>query len=191
LSPLTGTSAGAGLALALALTATSLTVAGLPNNSVGTDQIKRQAVHKSDLAKGAVSPGKIAAGVVRIDGFAVGTAGALPPPTPDLSLATTTITTTKTGRVFAYGRGSFQASCLDPTATLRAGLYLDGRPLLASGTSMTPNGPLQELNLFGISSSAVAPGSHTLEIKSDCDPGSFIASTTTGDAALGAFALRN
>jgi hypothetical protein len=191
LFPLTGANAGAALALAVALTATSFAVAGLPTNSVGTDQIKKHAVHKSDIAKGAVSVAKLAPGVARMDAFAGGLAGSVPPSTPDLSLATTTITTTATARIFAYGRGSFQVTCLDGSDTVRAGLYLDGHALAASGTSIAPGASPAELNLFGMTSAAVGAGTHTLEIKSDCSPGTFLSSTTTGDAALGAFAVHS
>ena len=113
-------------ALAVALTGTAIAIAGLPHNSVGTKQIKKAAVHKSDIHKHAVSTSKLDTGVLRMQGIASNArfSGSIPTNTPEFSLADTQLTITRAGRVFGFARGAYSATC--NVGNARVGLYLDG-----------------------------------------------------------------
>jgi hypothetical protein len=174
-------------ALAVALSGVSFALLSLPNNSVGTNQIRHKAVHKSDIAKGAVTAGKLGVGTLRMDGLAssLGLTGSVASAAPDRVLVTTTITTTGTGRIFAFGRGLYSVTCATPGTAVQAGLYVDGAAVTGSGASLPSNGSATELNLFGMTVAHLAPGSHSLQLKADCATGSATGSSAAGDAALG------
>jgi hypothetical protein len=175
-------------AIAVALSGMSIALVALPHNSIGTKQIKKHAVHKSDLHKESVTAAKIAPGAIRIDATATSlVSGAIPSAAPDRVLLSITIRTATTGRVFAFGRGLYSVTCATPGTAIKAGLYIDGAAISGSGAALPANGSPAEINVFGLSGAHLAPGTHTLQLKSDCATGDSTAFTAVGDAALGGF----
>ncbi len=176
-------------ALAVALTGTSIAIAGLPHNSVGSKQIKKAGVHKTDIHKHAVTTSKLATGVLRQDGFAEeGFSGETPSNTPEQTLELTQIKTTTPGRIFGFARGVHNATCTAGNAV--ASLYVDGAPLVASGARVPSANTA--LNVWGITANSVAPGTHMLRFGIDCPSGSLTGfGTVAGSAGIGAIVLRD
>ena len=122
-------------------------------------------------------------------GFAAGQAsGAVPSSTPDSgAIMQTTATTSASGRLFVFARGSIGVKCTTGDGTfVQLGVYVDGVAVPASGRVISAGSVGTEISVWGLSA-AVSPGSHLVEVASDCQPGD----TTTGggvggDAALGA-----
>jgi hypothetical protein len=176
-------------ALVVALTGTSIAIVGLPHNSVGSKQIRKAGVHKSDIHAHAVTKSKLGAGVLRMEGFASAQiVSATPSNAPEVTLASRVITTKTTGRIFGFGRGRYAVVCF-PSSPVRAGLYLDGAPLLGSGSPLPAQSGQAELNLFGVTSTAVASGTHTLALRADCVATSATGFVATDDVALGSIVL--
>jgi hypothetical protein len=176
-------------ALAVALGAMSVAIVGLPHNSVGTKQIKKAGVHKSDIHKHAVTKSKLGSGVLRMEGFAAeGFGGVTPSNTPEQGLEVTQITTTTSGRIFGFARGVHNATCTAGSAI--AGLYVDGTPLVASGT-VVPSANTA-LNVWGITANSVPPGTHVIRFDIDCPSGTLTSfGSVSGSAGIGAIVLHD
>jgi hypothetical protein len=169
----------------------SIAIVGLPHNSVGSKQIKKAAVHRSDIHAHAVTSSKLGTGVLRTEGFASAQiVTATPSNAPEVTLTSRVITTTTTGRIFGFGRGRYAVVC-SPTSPVQAGLYLDGVPLLGSGSPLPTKSDEAELDLFGVTSTSVAPGTHTLALRGDCVAASATGFVATDDVALGGIVLSN
>lgn len=202
----------ASAALVVALTGTSLAVVGLPHNSVGSKQIKKGGVHRSDLGNASVSASKLAKGSVTKNALAAGAlpakgatgpqgpagptegfsdiylGGAIPSNTPEAVDATITITTATAGRIFGFGRGAYYETC--SAGSPKMGLYVDGTiPLVGSGFPLVSAAPATEVNVWGISATSVPAGTHTLSLRTDCVGGNWTGSGAQGDGALGAIVL--
>lgn len=201
----------ASAALVVALTGTSLAVIGLPHNSVGSKQIKKGGVHRSDLGNGSVSASKLGKGSVTKNALATGVlpakgatgaqgpagptegftdiylGGAIPSNTPEEIDASITITTKTAGRIFGFGRGAYRVNC--STGSPQMGLYVDGTiPLVGSGFP-PPNNVSVEVNVWGISATSIPAGTHTLSLRSDCVGGNWTGGGASGDGALGGIVL--
>jgi hypothetical protein len=198
-------------ALTVALIGTSIAIGGLPPNSVGTKHLKTGAVHNSDLLAHSVSKSKLAKSALPAKGAtgAQGPAGAVgpvgpagptegfafsiftdsfPSNTPDSTMQTKSFTTTTAGRIFGFGRGEYSITC--SVGAARVGLYLDDTiPLAGSGTELASSATPVEINLFGMTPAAVAPGAHTIALRSDCTTGLHTGSGTQGDVALAAIVV--
>jgi hypothetical protein len=179
----------AAAALAVAVTGTSIAIAGLPHNSVGTKTIKKAAVHKSDIHAHAVTSSKLGTGVLRMEGFAhQGFTGETPSNTPEQTLELTQIQTTTRGRIFGFARGVHSATCTAGNAV--ASLYVDGTPLVASGARVPSANTA--LNVWGITANSVSPGTHMLRFGIDCPSGSLTSlGSIAGSAGIGAIVLRD
>jgi hypothetical protein len=178
-------------ALAVAISAMSISIVGLPHNSVGGKQIKKGAVHKSDIHPHAVTASKVGTGVLRMEGFASSEfSGSVPSNTPDVTLASQQITTTATGRIFGLARGTYSVEC-QLVSVVRAGIYIDSIPMVGSGAFLPSDGNLGRLDSFGATAVAVPPGTHTLALKADCANGDPDTHSTSGEAALAAIVIRN
>jgi hypothetical protein len=178
-------------ALAVALTGTTVAVVGLPHNSVGTEQLKRHAVHTSDIAGGAVTAPKIGKSVLgaSVAFSSAKLSGGVPPTTPEGSFLSQTFTTRSKAQVFASARGSFGVQCAAPSE-VAVGLFIDDQALAGSGNhSLNSNGTTMPLNLFGATNGLIPAGKHTLSMKFDCVTSSFNTGTFAGDGAAGVIAL--
>ena len=151
----------------------------VPRNSVGPKQLKRNAVTAAKLKGGAVNSAKVRDGSLRSRDFA---AGAMPiavgaraddtDPSPVLGsvLRQTTITTTRSGKLYVL------ASVREPFLTCSAaapcssdwGVYVDDKPVqdvglrLSAGAGESNGVSFQ--SLFGVTAHEFAPGSHTLKL---------------------------
>jgi hypothetical protein len=152
---------------------------------------EKAGVHKSDIHKHAVSASKIGTGVLRIDGFAsTEFTGAFPPLHPETVLTSIKITTTTSGRIFGFGRGTYHVNC-QMVSVVQAGMFVDGIPLVASGSRLPSDGSDAELNLFGATAASVGAGAHTLTVQADCPNGDVLSTGASLDVALGAIVIRN
>ena len=178
-------------ALAVALAGTSIAIVGLPHNSVGSKQIRKAGVHKSDIHAQAITSSKIRTGVLRMDGFALSSnINATPSNSTDSLLLQRPFTTKTTGRIFGLGRGSFAVTCT--SGSVRLGLYLDQTiPLVSSGVPLSSSPSFSQVNVFGVTASSVPPGVHVISVGADCLTGSVTTSSAGSDAAVGAIVLRN
>jgi hypothetical protein len=187
-------------ALVVALMGASIAVVGLPDNSIGTKQIKKGAVHKSDLAKHSVTKAKLSPGAMPprgatgpvgpTQGFIDSNAKAVPAPTRGAQMFTVDITMKTAGRIMGFGRGTFSVTCNVPGTAITAGLYLDGTPLVGSGTPLPSNGSPAQINLFGVTASSYPAGVHTLELGASCASGGFSQTDNdNADVALSALVI--
>jgi hypothetical protein len=178
-------------ALAVALTGTTVAVVGLPRNSVGTDQLKRHAVHTSDIAGGAITATKIGKSVLG-SSLAFSSAelsGGVPPTAPEGPFITETFTTRSKAQVFAYARGSFGVQCA-AVSEVAVGIFIDDKALAGSGNhSLNSNGTTKALNLFGATNGLIPAGKHKLSVKFDCVTSSINTGTFADDGAVGVIAL--
>jgi hypothetical protein len=178
-------------ALAVALAGTSIAVVGLPRNSVGTEQLKRQAVHTPDIAAGAVTGSKIGKSVLGASMVVAspGVAGGVPPDAPEGSFTTQTFTTRSKAQIFAFARGSFGLQCAAPSQ-VAVGLFIDDVALDGSGNrSLSSTGATMHLDLFGATSGLIPAGKHTLAVSFDCLTSDFQTGSFGGDGARGVIAI--
>jgi hypothetical protein len=170
----------------------------LPNHSVGSKQLKSGAVTPPKIAQSAITLFKGQKGdkgdkgdqgpVGPSQGFAAAQAsGAVPSSTPDSGgLMQTTVTTSASGRLFVLARGTINVKCTTGDGTfVQLGVYVDGAAVPATGRVIAASSVGTEISVWGLSAT-VSPGSHLVELASDCQPGDTTSAGVTGDAALGA-----
>ena len=191
------------LALFVALgTSTAFAANQLAKKSVGTPQLKKNAVVSSkvkdrslkavDFADGQLPAGKPgeagAQGPVGpTEGFAAPeAAAAIPSATPESGIMERKITTHSSGRLFAFSRATVSVSC-SAGSEAQLGIYLDGKAVAASGVNV-PISTLTSVSVFGLSE-AVGAGEHTLTLKFDCKSGTSGGASIGGGAAIGAILL--
>jgi hypothetical protein len=117
-----------------------------------------------------------------------GASGSVPSSTPDSgALMQTTATTSASGRLFVFARGSINVKCTTGDGTfVQLGVYVDGAAVPATGRVIAASSAGTEISVWGLSA-AVSPGPHLVEVASDCQPGDETGGTGVGgDAALGA-----
>ena len=199
------------LAMFIALGGASYAALKLPKNSVGTKQLKRNAVTSAKVRNGSLEatdfgPGQLPAGedgkqgpqgkpgpegkqgppgpTGPTEGFAgAKLSGGEPPEPPVVQITSQTVTLNAAGRLFAFARGELSVNC-STTTSVRVGIYVDGVPAEGSGYALA-SGTSKELSLWGISQ-AVSAGEHTISLSVKCTSGTFVASSFGGDGALGA-----
>ena len=197
------------LALFIALGGSSYAALQLPKASVGAKQLKKNAVsspkvkpgsllasdfRRSQRAKlrgqrgpeGAQGPAGAQGIPGPTQGFA-GTnfAGAMASANPEGEHASHAVTIPTGGRLYVFGRGTLDANC--SVGGPRAGLYVDGVPVPASGMDYPEGMPSTNVAVSGVSQ-PVGPGQHTITLESDCTLGNSMG-TGTSNAALGAILL--
>jgi hypothetical protein len=204
-------------AVFIALGGTSYAALQLPKGSVGTKQLKRNAVTSPKVKDGTLRLGDFKAsqralligphgpqgpqgpqggtgaqgdvGPTGPPGPTQGSAeaiysGATPSPTFDHIHGTHSITTDVDGRLYVWARGDLSMSCSAGSA--KAGLYVDGDPVPASGFEH-PQGVTRTVVIAGLSD-PVAPGVHTVSFASDCIGGTYFGGGSS-NAAAGAILL--
>jgi hypothetical protein len=190
------------LALFVALGTSGALAAQLAKKSVGTPQLKKNAVVSSkvkdrslkavDFADGQLPAGKPgeagAQGPVGpTEGFAAAElAGAIPSATPESGIMERKIATHSNGRLFAFARGTIFVSCSAGTEA-QLGIYLDGKAVTASGETIKIS-TFASVSVFGLSEAVVA-GEHTLTLKFDCKSGTSGGASIGGGSAIGAILL--
>jgi hypothetical protein len=124
------------LALFVALGGTGYAAINLPENSVGSKQIKPNAVvsskvHDRSLLAKDFKKGQLPAGPRGPNGsIAAGASGIFdPPPNPDGALVSAQIATPRSGRLLLSGYGRVLAQDCRGSCTLDVGLYVDGNPV--------------------------------------------------------------
>jgi hypothetical protein len=117
-----------------------------------------------------------------------GASGSVPSSTPDSgAIMQTTATTSASGRLFVFARGSINVKCTTGDTTfVQLGVYVDGAAVPATGRVIAAGSAGTEISVWGLSAT-VSPGPHLVEVASDCQPGDTTTGTGVGgDAALGA-----
>jgi hypothetical protein len=200
------------LALFIALGGSSYAALQLPKASVGPKQLKKNAVSSPKVKPGSLllsdfrrsqrtklrgpsgpegAPGPAGAqGAVGPPGPTQGSAstefaGAMPSPNPESDHATHVVTIPTSGRLYVFGRGTLDATC--SAGGPRAGLYVDGVPVPASGMNYPEGMPSTNVAVSGVSE-PVGPGQHVLTLQTDCTLGNGMG-TGTSSAAVGAILL--
>ena len=197
------------VALFVALGGTSYAALQLPKASVGAKQLKKNAVSSPKVKPGSllVSDFKRSqrsrlrgpegaqgpAGTQGVTGppgptqgfAATNFAGAMPSASPEGDHASHAVTIATSGRLYVFGRGTLDVNC--SVGGPRAGLYVDGVPVPASGMDYPDGMPSTNVAVSGVSQT-VGPGQHTITLESDCTLGNSMG-TGTSNAAIGAILL--
>jgi hypothetical protein len=197
------------LALFVALGGSSYAALQLPKASVGAKQLKKNAVSSPKVKPGSLLvndfkrsqrtrlrgpqglPGPAGAqGTTGPPGPTYGSAGttfagATPSPNPEGDHASHAMTIPTGGRLYVFGRGTLDVNC--SVGGPRAGLYVDGVPVPASGMDYPEGMPSTNVAVSGLSQ-PVGPGQHTITLESDCTLGNSMG-TGTSNAAIGAILL--
>lgn len=177
------------IALLVALSGASYAAVTLPRNSVGTPQLKKNAVVSVKVRNGSLKALDFAAGQLpKTAGFGSTNASANPSSTPERTIATQTVSLPAQGRLLVIGRFTRSTQC-NPTA-VQYGLYVDGAPIAGSGVKRAAglSEPVNTFSLEGVTGPLTA-GAHTLEIKLDCLGGDFQGQSFFDDEAITAVLL--
>ena len=189
------------LALFVALGGTSYAAA---TGSIDSREIKNNAVRSKDIRNNQVQsrdvrnfsllekdfkPGQLPAGPTGPLGprGATGPTGApgptsaaiagTTPPTENGGAVGTSVTTTRTGRLFVFASVVMEVQCTTGAPTL--GLYVDSVPVPASQHHL-PGPGQQSVTLFGVTAARVAAGNHGVQAGSSCSGGGPPSSTVGG-----------
>jgi hypothetical protein len=178
----------------VALGGTSYAAATLPKASVGSKQIKRNAVRSKHVRNHSLlakdfKPGQLPRGAEGPSGATgeVGPAGPVfgavrmaggidPPATPDGGpVDSFTFTLPRGGPVYVYySQPHMGRTCSSGGA--RMGLYVDGQPVAGSSNFVPPDTAPLSVTLVGIATLATGP--HTVTPREDCPNGTLLAGTT-------------
>jgi hypothetical protein len=194
------------LALFVALGGSSYAALQLPKASVGPKQLKKNAVSSPKVKRGSLllsdfkrsqraklrgasgppgAPG-LSGPPGPTQGFAdTQFAGAMPSQNPEGEHIARVMTVSTSGRLYVFGRGTLDVNC--SVGGGRAGLYVDGVPVAASGMDYPEGMPATNVSVWGLSA-PVGPGQHTISLETDCTLGNSMG-TGTSNAAVGAILL--
>jgi hypothetical protein len=198
------------LALGVALGGTAYAAANLPANSVGTNQLKANAVVSSKIRNGSILPkdfkaGQLPAGPQGIQGIQ-GNKGATGVPGPTYGEShpvvaesmtaqsdvgsSTSVTTPISGKLLVFGDvEGVNVSCT-AGGNIDVGLFLDGSFVPGTLYTVTPSTP-QNVGFAAVVGTPVAAGSHTLVAKAGCLPahGSPVTAPTITGGSYGVVVL--
>lgn len=100
-------------------------------------------------------------------------------------LADSTISATAAGKLLVLGRATVTPTCSTNFPSVRAGLYVDGIAVPASGVTLVEAAE-NEITTIGVSA-PVAAGDHTIAFRLDCDAPNVVPrrNAATGGVLLG------
>ena len=184
----------------------------LKRNSVGSKQLKSQAVKTADLGRNAVTSPKVKNGSLLSDDFAVGQipvgprgkqgppgptaaaakgSGGDPAATPDLLVTTSptaTVIAPTSGRVLAMYTTSGSEMFINCSAGgAEFGLYIDGVAVPETRRAL-PDNVGTPVDVFGVSAAPITSGAHKIEIGADCPAGD-AQSVAFNDTSIGGLLL--